>query len=84
MSRIVSFAGGELRYQERPGGGEELDELIAKSPQSVHVEVMNDSTIWMGIDLEDGTHVRCSFYARNGRSHVEYMAEVEPPRPEGS
>ena len=78
MSRTVPFLRGELRYQ-REGDAEYLDEIVVRNPEAVHVEVMDDNCIWMGIDLADGTHIRCTFHPKDGRSHIAYQADIESP-----
>jgi hypothetical protein len=80
VSRRVQVEGGELRYQEQDGE-EYLDEIVASAPRHVHVEVMSDTRIWMGIELADGSFLTVDFYAKNGRSRIEYCCEVEPIGP---
>lgn len=84
-TRIVPFHGGELRYQETiPDRGpvrEDLDELVAHNVKFVHIEVMSDTLIWMGLDLADGSHVRCHFSPRGKRAHIKYQAEIEKASP---
>jgi hypothetical protein len=79
-----TFHKGELRYREldtNRGMRKELDELVAKDVRCVHIEVMSDVCISMILDLGDGSQVNCSFYSKNNRSHIEYSAFIEEPRP---
>jgi hypothetical protein len=79
MSRKVPIHGGELRYVEglRQGAPEWLDEIVCLDPKCVHVEVMGPTCIWMGIDFADGSRLTVNFTSVNGRSHVQYTAELE-------
>lgn len=61
----------ELRYQDG-----ELDEVVVRSPEMVHFEVMSDQSIWCGIYAGDKS-VRVWICSKNGRSHVSYSAEIE-------
>jgi len=81
VSRKVEFPGGELRYQDalKAGGQEWLDEIVVEKPKSVHVEVMDDNHIWMGIYLADGSRLMVNFYSVNGRAHIAYRCDIEPP-----
>jgi hypothetical protein len=78
------FHKGEIRFREIDtdrGKRKELDELVAKDVRHVHVEVMSETSISMVLELGDGSQVNCTFYPRNNRSHIEYSAFVEGPRP---
>jgi hypothetical protein len=79
VSHKIQFAGGELRYATHDSGKEYLDEIVVARPKFVHVEVMSDTEIWMGIDLDDGSRIYCMFWSENGRAKIKYRAEVEPP-----
>lgn len=81
MSRKVTFHGGEFRYAgpHRAGGKEYLDEIVVANPKHVHVEVMDNNLIWMGIQLADGSQIMVHFKSVNGRAHIEYTAEIEKP-----
>jgi hypothetical protein len=48
-----------------------IDEIIANSC-SVHVEQMDTSSWYMGIDAADGSYWQFWFGAKNGRSAVEF------------
>ena len=66
----------ELRYDPKEMGGA-LDEVVAVHPKSVHFEVMNESAIWCAIRLRDDREIRIWITSKNGRSHIEYTAEVQ-------
>lgn len=65
----------EIRYEH--DNPERLDEVIAIKPKSVHFEVMSDQSIWCGISIDDKTEIRIWISSKNGKSHIQYTAEVE-------
>ena len=64
----------------RPNGDppDSLDEVIAHNVKLVHLERMGDNAYWLGIDLEDGRHLRVNFWAGK-RTLIKVNAEIECP-----
>ena len=70
----------EIR-RDAPAEGSGIDEIIAHDC-FVHVERMNGSSWYLGIDAHDGSHWQFWFGAKNGRSHVEFShSETTPADP---
>jgi hypothetical protein len=64
----------------RPDGdpADSLDEVIAHNIRLVHLERMGDNAYWLGIDLEDGRHLRVNFWTGK-RALLKVNAEIEGP-----
>jgi hypothetical protein len=52
--------------------------VIAHNIRLVHLERMGDNAYWLGIDLEDGRHLRVNFWTGK-RALLKVNAEIEGP-----
>lgn len=59
---------------------ESIDEIFAKGC-NVHIEQMDDTGYYVGIDEPDGSYWQFWIGAKNGRSHVTFRATETPERP---
>lgn len=58
-----------VEIRKNPDGS--IDEIVAKDC-AIHVEQMDNSGWYMGIDGPDGSYWQFWFGAKNRRSHVEF------------
>lgn len=49
---------------------ENVDEIVATAPASIHVETMSDEHTWMGVYLADGRRIAVNFFLENGKLRV--------------
>lgn len=75
----IPFEGGELRYAQDLRGKIYLDEVIASDIKFLHAETMSDQHLWIGLDLANGTTIHLNIFSVNGKSHIDYRAEVYAP-----
>lgn len=49
------------RRPTNPADCGDIDEIVIRNPQAVHVEQMDDRCWWIGIDMPDGTYWHGNF-----------------------
>jgi hypothetical protein len=65
-----------MSYEIRLNEDGSLDEVVASKPKHFHLEQMDTGAWWIGVDMEDGTHIRIDLWTqRNAR--IKARAEVE-------
>jgi hypothetical protein len=69
-----------MEIRRNPDGS--IDEIVMRLPLNVHIEQMDDSGWFMGVEMEDGTYWQFWFGAKNRKSHVEFRHVETSPSPQ--
>ena len=70
---VIEAAG---RVEIRPRSNGDFDEIIARKPDTVHVETLSDTSVYIGFDWDDGEQLQ--FWINSAGNLTYHHGRIHP------